>query len=809
MEKIRKYIISALIFFIVFIAFIQYAKADVQVSDEFKHVAKVFAQKWAAGKLKDVCKNNGKGEQVCLSLTEGLGELLLISLNEKPNEAAIDNEIRVMFGRIARASAIAAMKNTLDEFLREINIDFFENINSYPANVTDFSNNLSDCFMSVIYRSNINTESGCKPLRNNLINMKIMSEYLKNNSTNSNNSIFELLREFTKRIPLNNPKNNNVRLLLTSLTNIVVQINQKDLYNIVIETEKNNENHLNSFGYPWGEDIFSDDTIQDLVDEANKRGCDELLKKIENWKNEDRYIVMREVGKSIAKLENPSVEILKNIPTDLNDSECKNKEKSFVNLDKFNNYGKIYIADISLTMKLNKYMIPALLMGLLVDYAENQNEDILNDRLIDFSLRLLAKIIAANDEPGYMCRGNENKYKCQKIAKPDEDELELTIPPNVNEHDFVKYFLELRFSPEAARNTCLYQTVSTVLQKGGNPIYSPGGYCRKIHSDSPLGVILKQYGPGFEKFLIQLNSSDELNELKNELTRWNTSRFIQVSNDKILLRLSDSMSSEIAFDLIFTLIESIFEKDSIEKNENISKIIENLIKFYNKLRNNEQKEAKRIIMQASSSILLTHIKSQLDTQIGVLENCITNERQAITLTCGVRVLAESLVESIVPYTYLDNSDSITQKRLAQNVLLNLEKIDPLHYTPILFNVGLGYSYLRCGDNGSQHLTLLDKIGLAYRFGGRNQWEAGAFVGGFLDAIIRETSNKSRETSNTSSKNYWLAGGTFGIRQISVNYPIGFEAHSGFAFPFDLGAVSKQSAWLIGGTLILPLEFIFK
>ncbi|HUI28248.1 MAG TPA: hypothetical protein VL403_19365, partial [Candidatus Kryptonia bacterium] len=81
------------------------------------------------------------------------------------------------------------------------------------------------------------------------------------------------------------------------------------------------------------------------------------------------------------------------------------------------------------------------------------------------------------------------------------------------------------------------------------------------------------------------------------------------------------------------------------------------------------------------------------------------------------------------------------RRFADQAYRRVMELDPLSRTPLLLNVGLGATML-VRDSTSFHFTLLDKIGLVGRWGARREWEAGAFVGGFLESIVRAATNSS-------------------------------------------------------------------
>jgi hypothetical protein len=176
--------------------------------------------------------------------------------------------------------------------------------------------------------------------------------------------------------------------------------------------------------------------------------------------------------------------------------------------------------------------------------------------------------------------------------------------------------------------------------------------------------------------------------------------------------------------------------------------------------------------------------------------------EADSLRCGVRLLIGAVYDPLLDYVMIENPTDADRRRLATKAYSKALELDPLSKTPLLFNVGLGATGLtRFDDDETLHLTLLEKFGLAKRFGDRNDWELGIFVGGFLDALIRTAADSEEEQ-------YWLAGTTFGRRQISSSVPFGVGVHAGAALPFDLSETEDRIAFAAGLVLTVPADIAF-
>jgi hypothetical protein len=164
--------------------------------------------------------------------------------------------------------------------------------------------------------------------------------------------------------------------------------------------------------------------------------------------------------------------------------------------------------------------------------------------------------------------------------------------------------------------------------------------------------------------------------------------------------------------------------------------------------------------------------------------------------CAVRALAIIMYESAVVTTFSSDSD----QRLIDELVRRTDAIkeDILDKSPLLFEVGLGYNSVGVftgvdGDEEyTQHFTVVDKWGVVYRGGG---WYVGGFVGGFVDAIVRDENPR------------WLAGATLGVPRLSEHFPFGFSVHGAWAPPVDLDESAK--AFAVGASLTIPTSYLLE
>jgi hypothetical protein len=139
--------------------------------------------------------------------------------------------------------------------------------------------------------------------------------------------------------------------------------------------------------------------------------------------------------------------------------------------------------------------------------------------------------------------------------------------------------------------------------------------------------------------------------------------------------------------------------------------------------------------------------------------------------------------------------------LANQAIKHVYEDEALNRTMLLVRVGLGATWSRYRDESTQlGLTLLDQFGLAYKWGGTHAWYAGAFAGGFLDALLRTQ-------QDGENRNFWVAGATVGLTKISDTFPLGVEIHGGAALPFENLWSGKHGA-MWGASLLVPIDLVF-
>jgi hypothetical protein len=212
------------------------------------------------------------------------------------------------------------------------------------------------------------------------------------------------------------------------------------------------------------------------------------------------------------------------------------------------------------------------------------------------------------------------------------------------------------------------------------------------------------------------------------------------------------------------------------------------------------------ILAFAGEYLQPKISDLLDDSLVSLASC--SEGRAGSIRCGLRALAQASYGPLLSYLELEQPSDEDRRRQAvavyREISRQLADIDPLSQTPLLFNVGPGATLLTrySGGKPTVHLTLIDKYGVAYRFGKRRSGQVGVFVGGFLDAIVRTAANAK------DTQPFWLQGITGGWRELDGDFPIGLEAYVASALPYDFKHVKGEASVAAGLNLVVPADIVF-
>jgi hypothetical protein len=167
--------------------------------------------------------------------------------------------------------------------------------------------------------------------------------------------------------------------------------------------------------------------------------------------------------------------------------------------------------------------------------------------------------------------------------------------------------------------------------------------------------------------------------------------------------------------------------------------------------------------------------------------------------CTAHLLIQSAYHPIADYLGAGGFSAPGAARLADTTYRQLLQSPLLGSTPVILNVGLGANWVGFNKSGSDFvsLTVVDKFGLALlKYNGpRYGFEAGPFVGGFLDALVR--------TASGAEEKYWLAGFTVGFPRMA-GVDLGIEAHFAGAIPFTFHSDPRLT---LGLTVVVPFSTV--
>jgi hypothetical protein len=211
------------------------------------------------------------------------------------------------------------------------------------------------------------------------------------------------------------------------------------------------------------------------------------------------------------------------------------------------------------------------------------------------------------------------------------------------------------------------------------------------------------------------------------------------------------------------------------------------------------------------------LAANLDTFVGGITgaseaSCLADYRtrtifSPVQAGCAAHLLVVSAYRPVADYYWGAGGGRQTPDQVATAVYGELLESAVLDYTPIILNLGLGGTWVGgratdWGRDGYGALTVLDKIGVAFvkTSSARTRFEAGLFVGGFLDAIVRTAAEVGK------AERYWLTGVTAGWPRLGgVN--IGLELHAGAAMPFQFGSGARYG-FAAGGAVVVPFNWLF-
>jgi hypothetical protein len=217
-------------------------------------------------------------------------------------------------------------------------------------------------------------------------------------------------------------------------------------------------------------------------------------------------------------------------------------------------------------------------------------------------------------------------------------------------------------------------------------------------------------------------------------------------------------------------------------------------------------ESRRRMMRLGADFLVTQVDKVALRVVGTdAAKCQENDPKwrsilnRLEAACTAHMLIQGAYHPIADYLGAGGVSAPGVARLADTTYRQLLQSPMLGSTPVILNVGLGANWVGFNKSGSDFvsLTVVDKFGLSLlKYNGPSYgFEAGPFVGGFLDALVR--------TASGADEQYWLAGFAVGFPKMA-GVDLGLEAHVAGAIPFTFHSDPQLT---LGLTVVIPFSTV--
>ena len=182
---------------------------------------------------------------------------------------------------------------------------------------------------------------------------------------------------------------------------------------------------------------------------------------------------------------------------------------------------------------------------------------------------------------------------------------------------------------------------------------------------------------------------------------------------------------------------------------------------------------------------------------------------------GYKAIVQAAYDPVFAYVTGSKGERDTFRAMADKAIRDAWKERLFEQFPwLFFRVGLGATGVRFGpwdEAATERIdilaaTVLEQVVIGWQNICSEGPYLGFFVGGFLDALIRQMGDETDVA-------YWLTGLTLGFSK--RDWPVGFQAHGGLAIPFDFQRLGNDPAnawnelgWAFGATLTVPIELVY-
>jgi hypothetical protein len=749
------------------------ARAQSQISDQFKHVAKELAKRFVASELAQSCdKSDQQRDPICEALVTSLAGVFMMAVDGHFDEKQLALELRDEFPKIAQATAVELVCSEVERLFSD-----------GPPKAGNCSSSglgkpLARCLIARTYKGAAGSADDCVGARNALAaalnNCRLSDDITKLD-------VVQLMYKLRDALKVKGDSYQAV-LLLTQLADLVNH-SSGSFYGIVQATATAQDRLLRGLSTPSRMDVFSDKRIDEIANNAsNCPGGALTAQRAEEWRKE-RWNISWQISRTIARFE-PLRTGLNRLPDDLPDPRCASAEDPLAKaVEKLRVEAHTLRVDAMVASTVQNALIPAMLAAILVDYLKTQDDAKLQQNLRDFALQVLARVIAANDADNDLvaCNSNDSTSRGLNCTRAGGSSFTVHVAEVSGEGlDDLRVVMEERHYAGSARRTCVYQAAASLLAGSFPTIQAAPNLCT-MNVPYLKGTLFEAY----------------LSPVAPGLMEWNAKEVVRsVTPGRATLRFTTGIGAQGGFQMLHDLLPRLVSKlNSIDLSA-LQGVLASLDAGL-------VAQAQRELLQGASDAFRPMLTAFLDMHVARLSWC-QEPSHGKSMACAVRVLSDAAYDPLMASVSAPGGWQVDSHRLAQQLYTQLDTLDPLGTTPLLFNIGPGMTVLtRLGSTpATTHLTLLDKFGLAYRWGSRNQFEAGLFAGGFVDALVRTA------VDGSGADPYWLLGGTIGLRQFSRTFPFGAEAHVASAMPFDTAHFNKKVAGAAGLNIIVPADIAF-
>jgi hypothetical protein len=754
--------------------------AQVQISDQFTRVAKDLAKQAVKHELSGVCGDKSP-DPVCVQVVKSITDIFGMVIDGKIDAQHVGTLLRSEFAKVVPAVAGDVAKTLIGSVLEKVTPP------TGKCSARGLAQPVAACLVARAYGGKAGSKAECDGAS------LALGTLLTNCGASPpapNTDALDLLKAVQAALEKVEDKPGAVSkatdfpdvygavVVLAQTRRIAERASAGSFYSIAQGIADSHAAFMEDLELLGSQGAFDRTEIGAVAEStAACPGRDAVVARARAWQ-EAYWSTFFKVGRALARLDPLPRDAMASLPDDLPDPGCSAPDDPLEQAARvLRRDARVFRVDANLLAQTQKGILPALLVAILVDYVRTEDEALLAESLKDFVLQALARVMAAAEAGDQLvCSAVESGLSCQET--PDGAPKVFARDPGIAKDADLYALLASRRSPRSARRTCAYQAVAAVLE-GKFPFSSGiGNRCRvgRVSLDRTL----------FGDHLAEVDGVPGIEQWK-DLARSITPGFATV-------HLASPPSPGDASELLEFVVPKIETAQGLSEAARLP--FDSAVQAL-KIGSGGRRDLLRVAAEA----FRPELQDALEDFLPGTKNC----GRSTELVCGVRTLIEAAYDPVMTYVSEPSPTDADRQHVAESFLEQLDTLDPLGKSPLLFDIGPGVTLLtRLGASGlTAHLTLVDKYGWApLRFGPRNEWQLGIFVGGFVDALVQKLSG------NTDVVSYWLSGVSFGFRQFSKGFPLGLEVYVASGNPFDLRHFGDYVGFATGLNVLVPVEEAF-